>query len=105
MASIRLVVVSEDQSPHKWCVPLKEDVFGAFMTKGGPFVHKAFGDKSLFGPLLFKKFFDPSDAFPLWEFEPGVLLSDPQNACVDWFQTEACYALKTTLPGKSLCFL
>ncbi|KAK1440007.1 hypothetical protein QVD17_05832 [Tagetes erecta] len=98
MGSIRVVVVSEDQSPHKWRVPLKEDVFGAFMTKGGPFVHKAFGDKSLFGPLLFKKFFDPSDAFPLWEFEPGVLLSDPQNACVDWFQTEVCYVLKTELP-------
>ncbi|XP_076889633.1 21.7 kDa class VI heat shock protein-like [Bidens hawaiensis] len=97
MASTQLLVVSEDHSPHKWRVPLKEDVFGAFMAKGGPVMHKVFGDKSLFGPLLFKKFFDPSDAFPLWEFEPGVLLSDLQNPCVDWFQTEACYVLKTEL--------
>lgn len=103
MTSVQLQVVSEDQSTHKWCVPLKEDVFGAFIAKGGPIVHKVFGDKSLFGPLLFKKFFDPSDAFPLWEFEPGVLLSDLQNPCVDWFQTEACYVLKSELPSKSLC--
>ncbi|KAF5781070.1 putative small heat shock protein HSP20 [Helianthus annuus] len=83
MASMRLEVVFEDHTPHKWRVPLKEDVFGAFMAKGGPVMHK---------------FFDPSDAFPLWEFEPGVLLSDLQNPCVDWFQTEACYVLKTELP-------
>ncbi|KAL8205563.1 hypothetical protein R6Q57_009114 [Mikania cordata] len=98
MASIRLEVVSEDQTLHKWRVPLKEDVFSAFMVKEGPFVHKVFGDKSLFGPLLYKRFFDPSDAFPLWEFDPGVLLSDPHNACVDWFQTDACYVLKSELP-------
>ncbi|MFS7984669.1 putative alpha crystallin/Hsp20 domain, HSP20-like chaperone [Helianthus anomalus] len=98
MASMRLEVVFEDHTPHKWRVPLKEDVFGAFMAKGGLVMHKVFGNKSLFGPLLFKKFFDPSDAFPLWEFEPGVLLADLQNPCVDWFQTEACYVLKTELP-------
>lgn len=104
MTSVQLEVVSEDNSPLKWRVPLKEDVFAAFMAKGGPIVHKVFGDKSLFGPLLFKKFFDPSDAFPLWEFEPGVLLSDLQNPCVDWFQTEACYVLKSELPSKSLIY-
>ncbi|PWA49465.1 HSP20-like chaperones superfamily protein [Artemisia annua] len=98
MTGIQLEVVLEDQTPHKWCVPLKEDVFAAFMAKGGPMVHKVFGDKSLFGPLLFKKFFDPSDAFPLWEFEPGLLLSDLQNPCVDWFQTDGCYILKSELP-------
>ncbi|KAI3768919.1 hypothetical protein L6452_00015 [Arctium lappa] len=98
MTSIQVEVASEDQSPNKWRVPLKEDVFATFMAKGGPIVHKVFGDKSLFGPLLFKKFFDPSDAFPLWEFEQGVLLSHLQNPCVHWFQTDACCILNSELP-------
>ncbi|KAI3753863.1 hypothetical protein L2E82_25927 [Cichorium intybus] len=98
MASIKLEVVSEDQSLRKWCVPLREDVFATFMSKGGSIVHKVFGDKSLFGPLLFTKFFDPSDAFPLWEFEPGVVLSNLQNPCLDWLQTNSCYILKSELP-------
>lgn len=99
MSSIQVeVLASEDQSSNKWRVPLKEDVFVAFMAKGAPIVHKVFGDKSLFGPLLFRKFFDPSDAFPLWEFEPGVLLSHLQNPCVHWYQTDACCILKSELP-------
>ncbi|KVI10353.1 21.7 kDa class VI heat shock protein isoform X2 [Cynara cardunculus var. scolymus] len=100
MTNIQLeVLTSEDhQSPHKWCVPLKEDVFAAFMAKGGPIVHRVFGHKSLFGPLLFTKFFDPSDAFPLWEFEPAVLLSHLHNPCVDWFQTDASCILISQLP-------
>lgn len=105
MASMKLEVVSEDQSLRKWCVPLREDIFATFMAKGSPIMHKVFGDKSLFGPLLFTKFFDPSDAFPLWEFEPGVLLSNLQNPCVDWLQTDSCYVLKSELPSKSFFFI
>ncbi|GKC45537.1 21.7 kDa class VI heat shock protein [Tanacetum coccineum] len=104
MTGIQLEVVLEDQSPHKWRVPLKEDVFAAFMAKGGPMVHKVFGDKSLFGQLLFKNIFDPSAAFSLWEFEPGLLLSDIQN-CVDRFQTEGRYILKFKLPMEMLVAL
>ncbi|XP_071725838.1 21.7 kDa class VI heat shock protein isoform X2 [Rutidosis leptorrhynchoides] len=60
MTSVQLEVLSEEHSSHKWRVPLKEDVFAAFMAKGGPIVHK--------------------------------------NPCVDWFQTDACYILKSELP-------
>ncbi|XP_059662542.1 21.7 kDa class VI heat shock protein [Cornus florida] len=107
MTSCRMLEVqSEDQDPHKWCVPLKEDVFQTFMLKGSPTVHKVFGDGSLFGPLLFGKFFDPSDAFPLWEFESDTLLSKLRSSgqsTVDWLQTDTDYVLKAELPeiGKT----
>lgn len=95
------VIGSEDPTPHKWCVPLKEDVFAIFLARGGPtsVVMKTFGDGSLFSPLLFGKFFDPSDAFPLWEFEPEALLPDQHRTSVDWFQTDTCYVLKAELPS------
>lgn len=101
----RKVEVSlEDHNPNKWCVPLKEDTFITFMEKGNPAAHKIFGQGSLFSPLLFGKFFDPSDAFPLWEFEADVLLSnvfDPdEKRTVDWQQTDAGYVLRAELPGQ-----
>ncbi|XP_023747949.1 21.7 kDa class VI heat shock protein isoform X2 [Lactuca sativa] len=40
MASMKLEVVSEDQSLRKWCVPLREDIFATFMAKGSPIMHK-----------------------------------------------------------------
>ncbi|EPS69597.1 hypothetical protein M569_05171, partial [Genlisea aurea] len=52
---------------------------------------------SLFSPLLFGKFFDPSDAFPLWEFEARALLRSPGS--VDWFQTDSDYVLRAELQG------
>lgn len=106
MSSTRqLEVRSEDQTPHKWGVPLTEDVFGTLMSKGSPTVHTVFGDGSLFSPLLFGKFFDPSDAFPLWDFESDSLLSKTRStshSTVDWLQTDADYVLKADLPGKCL---
>lgn len=92
----------EDRTSQKWRIPLREDVFERFLSHGNPMVHKVFGDGSLFSPFLFGKFFDPSDAFPLWEFEAEILLSSlrssGQNA-VDWFQTDHDYVLKAELPG------
>nr|XP_043621927.1 21.7 kDa class VI heat shock protein isoform X2 [Erigeron canadensis] len=35
MTSIKLEVVSEERSLHKWRVLLKEDVFASFISKGG----------------------------------------------------------------------
>lgn len=108
MTSCRqLEVRSEDQTPHKWCVPLTEDVFGRMMSKGSPTVQTVFGDGSLFSPWLFGKFFDPSDAFPLWDFESDALLSKLQSSSttqstVDWLQTDSDYVLKADLPGKCL---
>lgn len=33
-----------------------------------------FAEGSLFIPFPFSKFFDPTDLFPLWEFESDLLL-------------------------------
>jgi len=100
----QLEVLTDDQTPHKWCVLLREDVFKKFMSQGSPAVHKVFGGGSLFSPFLFGKFFDPSDAFPLWEFDSDILLaglrSSGQSSTVDWFQTDQDYVLKADLPGK-----
>ncbi|CAL5341809.1 hypothetical protein CsSME_00026284 [Camellia sinensis var. sinensis] len=103
MTSCRqLEVRSEDRNPQKWCVPMTEGVFETLMSTSSPTQHTVFGDGSLFSPLLFGKFFDPSDAFPLWEFESDVLLSKLRSASqstVDWFLTDADYVLKAELPG------
>lgn len=88
----------------KWCIPLKEDAFVTFMEKGYSTVKKIFGEGSFFSPLLFGKFFDPSDAFPLWEFESDVLLSNnsSRKSMVDWSQTDTDYVLKAeVLPGET----
>ncbi|CAN4102780.1 unnamed protein product [Withania somnifera] len=94
----------EEPNPKKWCVSLKEDVFVKFMNNGNFITHKALCEGSLFSPLLFGKFFDPSDAFPLWEFDSDVLLNNARssnnNQCtVDWAQTETDYVLKAQIPG------
>ncbi|XP_038686615.1 21.7 kDa class VI heat shock protein isoform X2 [Tripterygium wilfordii] len=103
MTSCRqLQVQTDDQTPHKWSVSLGEDVYKRFFSQGSPVVQKVFGDGSLFSPFLFGKFFDPSDAFPLWEFESDVLLSSLRSSgqsTVDWFQTDQAYVLKAELPG------
>ncbi|OMO80523.1 hypothetical protein CCACVL1_12913 [Corchorus capsularis] len=99
---IKLDVHTEDQTPQKWCISLAEDVFKRFLSLGNPTVHKVFGEGSLFSPLLFGKYFDPSDAFPLWDFESDSLLSNLRNSgksTVDWFQTDQAYVLKAELPG------
>uniref|UniRef100_A0A803QCJ0 SHSP domain-containing protein n=1 Tax=Cannabis sativa TaxID=3483 RepID=A0A803QCJ0_CANSA len=55
-------------------------------------------------PFLFGKFFDPSDAFPLWEFDSDILLSNLRSlgqTTVDWFRTphDQDYVLKADIPG------
>lgn len=99
----QLEVHSGDQTPQKWCISLGEEVFKRFISQGSPTVHKVFNEGSLFSPLLFGKFFDPSDAFPLWEFESDILLSNLRSSgqsTVDWSQTDQDYVLKAELPGK-----
>lgn len=98
----QLEVHTGDQAPHKWCISLGEEVFKRFIFQGSPTVHKVFNEGSLFSPLLFGKFFDPSDAFPLWEFESDVLLSNLRSSgrsTVDWLQKDHEYVLKAELPG------
>ncbi|XVE50510.1 hypothetical protein DITRI_Ditri01bG0168000 [Diplodiscus trichospermus] len=99
---IKLEVQTEDQASKKWCISLTEDVFKRLISQGSPTVQKVFGEGSLFSPFLFGKFFDPSDAFPLWDFESDSLLSGLRNSgksTVDWFQTEHAYVLKAEVPG------
>ena len=99
----QLEVLREDQNAKKWCVALRDDVFKRFCSQGNQAVNKVFGDGSLFSPLLFGKFFDPSDAFPLWEFECEILLCNLRSSglsTVDWFRTDQDYGLKADLPGK-----
>ncbi|KAL3647090.1 hypothetical protein CASFOL_008058 [Castilleja foliolosa] len=99
-SSKQLDIQFEDhRNQKKWCYPLREDVFA---TVANPTVHKIFGAGSFFSPLLFGKFFDPSDAFPLWEFDPDLLLPNPHNSShrpLDWFQTDTDYVLKAQLPA------
>ncbi|XP_027342534.1 21.7 kDa class VI heat shock protein [Abrus precatorius] len=98
----KLEVQTEDQTPHKWCVSLGEEIFKRFFSQTNPTVHKVFADGSLFSPMLFGKFFDPSDAFPLWEFESDVLLShlkSSSQSTVDWHETDEGYILKAEIPG------
>ncbi|XP_068667985.1 21.7 kDa class VI heat shock protein-like [Aristolochia californica] len=95
-----LEVRSEDRTPQKWSISLREDVFDSFFTRVGSTAKTVFGEGSLFSPLLFGKFFDPSDAFPLWDFDSEVLLSSPQSSTcstVDWFTTDAEYVLRAKL--------
>ncbi|XP_057414885.1 21.7 kDa class VI heat shock protein [Lotus japonicus] len=101
-SSKKIEVKTDDQTPRKWCVSLGEDNFKRFFNQANPTVHKVFGDGSLFSPMLFGKFFDPSDAFPLWEFESDVLLShlrSSNQSTVDWHQRDDGYLLKAEIPG------
>ncbi|KAL2943860.1 21.7 kDa class VI heat shock protein [Bienertia sinuspersici] len=101
--SRQIEVLLEDRTPHKWIVPLAEDDFQAFFSRGNQSViRKVFGEGSFFSPMLFGKFFDPSDAFPLWEFEADLLLSVLRSSGhnqVDWIQNDREYVLKAELPG------
>ncbi|WOL07442.1 22.3 kDa class VI heat shock protein-like [Canna indica] len=90
-----------DPNSQKWRIPLAEDAFDSFLAHGGDAARRVFGDGSLFSPLLFGKFFDPGDAFPLWEIESEALFS--KNS-VDWFGTDSEYVLKAELPvGARKC--
>ncbi|EXB50941.1 hypothetical protein L484_021169 [Morus notabilis] len=105
MSNIRrqIEVLKEDQNAKKWCFSLRDDVFKLFISQGNiPTLNKVFGDGSLFSPLLFGKFFDPSDAFPLWDFESEILLCNLRSSgqtSVDWCKTDQDYVLKGELPG------
>ncbi|KAJ8754627.1 hypothetical protein K2173_010718 [Erythroxylum novogranatense] len=103
MTSCRQIEVHlGDQTPQKWSVSLTEEVFRRIFSQENTVLLKIFGDGSLFSPSLFGKFFDPSDAFPLWEFESDILLSQLRSSgktTVDWRETDEAYVLKAELPG------
>lgn len=97
----QLDVKTDDHAPKKWSVALNDDVFKQFFSQGSPVVHGVFGDGSLFSPFLFGKFFDPCDAFPLWDFDSDALLSKLRSCgqtTVEWFRTDNDYVLKSEIP-------
>ncbi|XP_057790686.1 21.7 kDa class VI heat shock protein isoform X2 [Salvia miltiorrhiza] len=91
MSSKQIEIQFDDATPQKWCQPLKEDVFAALTSKP---MHRL---GSVFSPLLFGKFFDPSDAFPLWEFQSDEVLPNSAHRSVDWCQTDTDFLLKADL--------
>ncbi|CDY42474.1 hypothetical protein BRARA_J00934 [Brassica rapa] len=104
--SLKLEIHTEDKTLGKWSVPLSEEVFWRFLSGAGGSEKAVFSEGSIFSPFLFGKYFDPSDAFPLWEFEADVLLASLRSVgqCrVDWSQADQTYALISDLPvvGKN----
>ncbi|KAF3778752.1 heat shock protein [Nymphaea thermarum] len=99
------ILMERVRDPKKWRLSLREDVYESLLSQAGDgVVQKIFSGCSIFSPLLFGKFFDPSDAFPLWDFESESLLSGFNRESgsflgVDWFEAETDYVLKAELPG------
>uniref|UniRef100_A0A0D9WIA6 SHSP domain-containing protein n=1 Tax=Leersia perrieri TaxID=77586 RepID=A0A0D9WIA6_9ORYZ len=92
----------------RWRMPLLENNFNAFLqSSDGAAARAVFGEGSLFSPLLFGKFFDPADAFPVWEFESDVLLAalrrGTARTTVDWAETDSEYYLRADTPGGRKC--
>ena len=97
----------------RWRMSLLENTFAGFLQGAGAdaAARAVFAEGSLFSPFLFGKFFDPADAFPLWDFEPEVLLAalrrSAARTAVDWAETDAEYYLRADIPGtrSSIMFL
>ncbi|KAM0886792.1 hypothetical protein ACQ4PT_029475 [Festuca glaucescens] len=94
----------------KWRMSLLENTFTPFLQSPGACTDAAakavFAEGSLFSPYLFGKFFDPADAFPLWEFESEVLLAALRRCArttVDWAETDSEYYLRADIPGGRKC--
>uniref|UniRef100_A0A0E0L4C1 SHSP domain-containing protein n=1 Tax=Oryza punctata TaxID=4537 RepID=A0A0E0L4C1_ORYPU len=97
----------------RWRMSLLENTFNSFLQSSGggagadgAAARAVFGEGSLFSPFLFGKFFDPADAFPLWEFEPEVLLAALRRGArttVDWAETDSEYYLRADIPGGRKC--
>uniref|UniRef100_A0A0E0DTK9 SHSP domain-containing protein n=1 Tax=Oryza meridionalis TaxID=40149 RepID=A0A0E0DTK9_9ORYZ len=102
-----------DGAAPRWRMSLLENTFSSFLQSigggagaDGAAARAVFGEGSLFSPFLFGKFFDPADAFPLWEFEPEVLLAALRRGArttVDWAETDSEYYLRADIPGGRKC--
>ncbi|KAJ1263526.1 hypothetical protein BS78_09G192200 [Paspalum vaginatum] len=100
------VRLQPDGAAPKWRMSLLENTFSGFQQDAA--ARAVFAEGSLFSPFLFGKFFDPADAFPLWEFEPEVLLAALRHGgaartTVDWAETDSEYYLRADIPGGRRC--
>ncbi|KAL5232286.1 hypothetical protein ABZP36_031062 [Zizania latifolia] len=94
-----------------WRMSLLENTFNSFLQSSAvgddaAAARAVFVEGSLFSPFLFGKFFDPADAFPLWEFETEVLLAALRRGArttVDWAETDSEYYLRADIPGGRKC--
>jgi hypothetical protein len=92
-------------APPKWRMSLLENTFAGFLqgADADAAARAVFAEGSLFSPYLLGNFFDPADAFPLWEFEPEVLLAALRRGAarttVDWGETDTEYYLRADIPG------
>ncbi|KAF0927083.1 hypothetical protein E2562_029842 [Oryza meyeriana var. granulata] len=108
---VRQQAAADGAAAPRWRMSLLENTFNSFLQSSGGGAEAAaaravFGEGSLFGPFLFGKFFDPADAFPLWEFEPEVLLAALRRGArttVDWAETDSEYYLRADIPGGRKC--
>jgi hypothetical protein len=104
MPPINVLQQADNGADPKLNMPLREDVFTTFLQSSGS-ADTMFAEGSLFSPYLFGKFFDPADAFPLWEFESEVLLAALRRGCrttVDWTETDCEYYLRADIPGTAI---
>ncbi|KAF6996635.1 hypothetical protein CFC21_012953 [Triticum aestivum] len=104
----RAIEVRADGAAPKWCMSLLENTFTAFLKSPGADADAkaVFAEGSLFSPYLFGKFFDPADAFPMWEFESDVLLAALRRGArttVDWAENDCEYRLRADIPGGRKC--
>nr|CAB3465076.1 unnamed protein product [Digitaria exilis] len=91
----------------KWRMSLLENTFAGFLQGADAAARAVFAEGSLFSPFLLGKFFDPGDAFPLWDLDPDVLLANLRRGAaritVDWGETDAEYYLRADIPGGRKC--
>ncbi|KQK05552.1 22.3 kDa class VI heat shock protein [Brachypodium distachyon] len=111
MAPRRAIEVVRQQAAEcaeapKWRMSLLENAFTSFIQCSPEPAKVVFGEGSLFSPYLLGKFFDPADAFPLWEFESDVLLAGLRRSgrtTVDWAENDCEYCLRADMPGGRKC--
>lgn len=78
-----------DQSSHKREVKTHSIPSKLVM---GTQLKRSYGEGSLFSPLLFGKFFNTVDTFPLWEFDSDSPLGSLQECLktsLDWDETDS----------------
>ncbi|KAH9323414.1 hypothetical protein KI387_018053 [Taxus chinensis] len=74
--------------------PETEELFQSIIV---PRLNSVFGEGHLFDPFLFGAFWDPSEPFPLWDFEEIETIAD--TCLIDWSETDNKHVLRAQLPG------
>ncbi|XP_057824048.1 16.9 kDa class I heat shock protein 3 [Cryptomeria japonica] len=62
-----------------------------------PRLNSVFGEGHLFDPCLFGTLWDPSQPFPLWDFDDLEAIAN--TSLIDWTETDNSHILLAQLPG------